>query len=208
MTAVEARLQSGGFETFLLHGVTGSGKTEVYLRAMECVRSHRRQSLILIPEISLTPQLLNRLNVRFSGRVGVLHSGLTTAERWSQWWRINRGNVDVVVGARSAVFAPLPSLGLIVVDEEHDGSYKQDDGLRYNARDVAVVRGKLSACPVILGSATPSLESYENCRQGRYQLLEISQRVEQRPLPNIEILDLRKQFELPGEAANTADHAA
>ena len=205
LTAVEARLQSGGFETFLLHGVTGSGKTEVYLRAMECVRSHRRQSLILIPEISLTPQLLNRLNVRFSGRVGVLHSGLTTAERWSQWWQINRGNVDVVVGARSAVFAPLPSLGLIVVDEEHDGSYKQDDGFRYNARDVAVVRGKLSACPVILGSATPSLESYENCRQGRYQLLEISQRVEQRPLPNIEILDLRKQFELPGEAANTAD---
>jgi primosomal protein N' (replication factor Y) len=134
-----------------------------------------------------------------------LHSGLTTAERWAQWWQINRGNVDVVVGARSAVFAPLPSLGLIVVDEEHDGSYKQDDGFRYNARDVAVLRGKLSACPVILGSATPSLESYENCRQGRYQLLEISQRVEQRPLPNIEILDLRKQFDLPGEAANATD---
>jgi primosomal protein N' (replication factor Y) len=205
LTAVEARLQSGGFDTFLLHGVTGSGKTEVYLRAMECVRSHRRQSLILIPEISLTPQLLNRLNARFNGRVGVLHSGLTTAERWAQWWQINRGNVDVVVGARSAVFAPLPSLGLIVVDEEHDGSYKQDDGFRYNARDVAVLRGKLSSCPVILGSATPSLESYENCRQGRYQLLEISQRVEQRPLPNIEILDLRKQFELPGEAVNAAN---
>ncbi len=163
LTAVEARLQSGGFDTFLLHGVTGSGKTEVYLRAMECVRSHRRQSLILIPEISLTPQLLDRLNARFNGRVGVLHSGLTIAERWAQWWQINRGNVDVVVGARSAVFAPLPTLGLIVVDEEHDGSYKQDDGFRYNARDVAVLRGKLSACPVILGSATPSLESYENC---------------------------------------------
>jgi primosomal protein N' (replication factor Y) (superfamily II helicase) len=205
LTAVEARLQSGGFDTFLLHGVTGSGKTEVYLRAMECVRSHRRQSLILIPEISLTPQLLDRLNARFNGKVGVLHSGLTIAERWAQWWQINRGNVDVVVGARSAVFAPLPNLGLIVVDEEHDGSYKQDDGFRYNARDIAVLRGKLSACPVILGSATPSLESYENCRQGRYQLLEISQRVEQRPLPNIEILDLRKQFELPGKAANTAD---
>ena len=161
---------------------------------MECVRSSGRQSLILIPEISLTPQLLNRLNARFSGRVGVLHSGLTAAERWAQWWQIKRGNVDIVVGARSAVFAPVPNLGLIVVDEEHDGSYKQDDGLRYNARDVAVMRGKLSACPVILGSATPSLESYENCRQGRYQLLEISQRVEQRPLPSIEILDLRNQF--------------
>jgi primosomal protein N' (replication factor Y) len=124
--------------------------------------------------------------------------------RWVQWWQINRGNVDVVVGARSAVFAPLPDLGLIIVDEEHDGSYKQDDGLRYNARDVAVFRAKLSHCPVILGSATPSLESYENCRQGRYQLLEISQRVEQRPLPSIEILDLRNQFTLPGESAANA----
>jgi primosomal protein N' (replication factor Y) (superfamily II helicase) len=204
LAIVEARLQSRGFSAFLLHGVTGSGKTEVYLRAMECVRSGGRQSLILIPEISLTPQLLNRLNARFNGRVGVLHSGLTAAERWAQWWQINRGNVDVVVGARSAVFAPLPDLGLIIVDEEHDGSYKQDDGLRYNARDVAVLRAKLSRCPVILGSATPSLESYENCRQGRYQLLEISQRVEQRPLPSIEILDLRNQFTLPGESAANA----
>ena len=200
LDAVEARLESGGFDTFLLHGVTGSGKTEVYLRAMECVRSRRRQCLILIPEISLTSQLLNRLNARFKGKVGVLHSGLTPAERWAQWWQINRGNVDVVVGARSAVFAPLPDLGLIVVDEEHDGSYKQDEGLRYNARDVAVLRGKLSGCPVILGSATPSLESYENCRQGRYQLLEICQRVEQRPLPHIEILDMRTPFESSGHA--------
>ena len=194
LAAVKARLQNGGFATFLLHGVTGSGKTEVYLRAMECVRKTGRQSLILTPEISLTPQLLDRLNVRFPGKVGVLHSGLTGAERWAQWWQIKRGNIDVVVGARSAVFAPLPELGLIIVDEEHDGSYKQDEGLRYNGRDVAVVRGKLSGCPVILGSATPSLESYENCRQGRYQFLEISHRVQQRPLPSIEIVDLRCQF--------------
>ena len=194
LAAMKAGLETGGFATFLLHGVTGSGKTEVYLRAMECVRDTGRQSLILIPEISLTPQLLDRVNARFNGRVGVLHSGLTAAERWAQWWQIKRGDVDIVVGARSAVFAPIPNLGLIVADEEHDGSYKQDDGLRYNARDVAVMRGKLSACPVLLGSATPSLESYENCRQGRYQLLEISHRVEQRPLPSVEIIDLRNRF--------------
>ena len=197
LSAVQARILNGGFETFLLHGVTGGGKTEIYLRAMECVRTQGRRSLILIPEISLTPQLLSRMNMRFSGRVGILHSGLTIAERWEQWWHINRGNVDVVVGARSGVFAPVSKLGLIIVDEEHDASYKQDEGLRYNARDVAVLRGKLSGCPVILGSATPSLESYQNCRRRRYQLLEISERVEQRPLPRIEILDLRKQSESP-----------
>jgi primosomal protein N' (replication factor Y) len=202
LAAIRARLKTGGFAAFLLHGVTGSGKTEVYLRAMESVRGYGGQSLILIPEISLTPQLLNRVNARFDGRVGILHSGLTPAERWAQWWQIKRGNVDIVVGARSAVFAPVPNLGLVIVDEEHDGSYKQDDGLRYNARDVAVMRGKLSACPVVLGSATPSLESYENCRQRRYELLEISQRVEQRPLPRIEIFDLRNQFKSMGTAAS------
>jgi primosomal protein N' (replication factor Y) len=194
LATIKARLKTGGFATFLLHGVTGSGKTEVYLRAMESVRDSGRQSLILIPEISLTPQLLERVSARFNSRVGVLHSGLTPAERWAQWWQIKRGDVDVVVGARSAIFAPMPNLGLIIADEEHDGSYKQDEGLRYNARDVAVMRGKLSTCPVLLGSATPSLESYENCRQGRYQLLQISQRVEQRPLPSVEIFDLRNQF--------------
>jgi primosomal protein N' (replication factor Y) len=202
LAAMKAGLETGGFATFLLHGVTGSGKTEVYLRSMECVRDTGRQSLILIPEISLTPQLLDRVNARFNGRVGVLHSGLTAAERWSQWWQIKRGDVDIVVGARSAVFAPVPNLGLIIADEEHDGSYKQDDGLRYNARDIAVMRGKLSACPVLLGSATPSLESYENCRQGRYHLLEISQRVEQRPLPSVEIVDLRNHFKSTGKATS------
>ena len=204
LAAIEARLETGGFATFLLHGVTGSGKTEVYLRAMEFVRNSGRQSLILIPEISLTPQLLHRVNARFNGRVGILHSGLTAAERWNQWWQIKRGDVDIVVGARSAVFAPVPNLGLIIADEEHDGSYKQDDGLRYNARDVAVMRGKLSDRPVLLGSATPSLESYENFRQGRYQLLEISQRVEQRPLPTVEIFDLRNQFKSRGMTVTNA----
>jgi primosomal protein N' (replication factor Y) len=189
------RIDAGGFETFLLHGVTGSGKTEVYIRAMERTSAFGRRSLILIPEISLTPQLLDRLNARFPNRVGALHSGLTDAERWAQWRRIARGEVDIVVGARSAVFAPLPDLGLIIVDEEHDASYKQEEGVRYNSRDVAVVRGKLLDCPVLLGSATPALESYENCRQGRYRLLEITRRVEQRPLPRIEAIDLRTQFD-------------
>ena len=201
LAAIKARLKTGGFATFLLHGVTGGGKTEIYLRAMECVRDIGARSLILIPEISLTPQLLDRVNARFNGRVGILHSGLTPAERWAQWWRIKRGDVDIVVGARSAVFAPVPNLALVIADEEHDGSYKQDDGLRYNARDVAVMRGKLSACAVVLGSATPSLESYENSLQGRYQLLEISQRVEHRPLPSVEIFDLRNQSKSIGLAA-------
>lgn len=194
LSAITKRLDHGGFETFLLHGVTGGGKTEVYLRAMEQARELGRRSLILIPEISLTPQLIDRLSSRFPGRVGVLHSALKGAERWAHWWNIARGNVDVAVGARSAVFAPLPNLGLIIVDEEHDPSYKQEEGLRYNGRDVAVVRGKFTGCPVILGSATPAIESYENGRQGRYRTLTISKRIYQRPLPQIEILDLRAEF--------------
>ena len=189
---IQQCLRKGGFETFLLYGVTGSGKTEVYLRAMEQVQRAQKRSLILLPEISLTPQLLDRMEERFPGRVGVLHSALTSSERWAQWWHILAGNVDVVVGARSAVFAPVPNLGLIVVDEEHDPSYKQEDGLRYHARDLAVVRGKLVGCPVILGSATPAIESFENCRQGRYHLIELTERVEQRALPSVEVVDLRQ----------------
>jgi primosomal protein N' (replication factor Y) len=198
LAAIEERRRQRGFEVFLLHGVTGSGKTEVYLRAMERARQAGRQSLILIPEISLTPQLLDRVGARFPGRVGILHSALSGVERWSQWWRIARGGADVVIGARSAVFAPLPRLGLIIVDEEHDPSYKQEEGLRYNGRDVAVVRGKHLACPVILGSATPAVESYENCRQGRYRLLEMPRRVQSRPLPDIELVDLRAQAKTSG----------
>jgi primosomal protein N' (replication factor Y) (superfamily II helicase) len=202
LQVIENRVDQGGYESFLLHGVTGSGKTEVYLRAMERVRGTGRRSLILIPEISLTPQLMDRLNQRFSGRIGILHSALTPSERRSQWLQIVRGEVDVVVGARSAVFAPIPDLGVIVVDEEHDPSYKQEEGLRYNGRDVAVVRGSLTGCPVILGSATPAIESYANCLQGRYRLLEMTQRVEQRALPHIEAVDLRT--ELTGFHAQTA----
>ncbi|HEV8342905.1 MAG TPA: primosomal protein N' [Candidatus Binatia bacterium] len=192
--AVQERLENGRFETFLLHGVTGSGKTEVYLRLMEEVRRSGRCSLILTPEISLTPQLLDRLRARFPGRVGVLHSALSPSQRWAEWWRILDGKVDVVVGARSAVFAPIPDLGLTVVDEEHDSSYKQEDGLRYHARDLAVVRGSIIGSPVLLGSATPSVESFENCRRGRYRLLELTKRVEQKPLPSVEVIDLRAEI--------------
>jgi len=194
MDTVTAGIDRGGFETFLLHGITGSGKTEIYLRAMAYACERGRRSIILIPEISLTPQLLDQMHRHFPGKVGVLHSALTDAERWAQWWRILRGEVDVVVGARSAVFAPLTNIGLIIVDEEHDSSYKQEEGLRYNGRDVAVVRGKQLGCPVLLGSATPALESYENCRQGRYKLVEMTERVEQRPLPAVETIDMRHEF--------------
>ena len=200
LRSIEPRLEQGGFETMLLHGVTGSGKTEVYLRAMEQVRRQGRQSLILVPEIALTPQLLDRLEARFPGDVAVLHSGLTAAERWRHWWRIAHGAVKVVAGARSAVFAPVRELGLIVVDEEHDTSYKQEEGVRYHGRDLAVVRGRIVGCPVILGSATPSVESYHNARGGRYRMLELTERVEARPMPRVEIVDLKTR---PGQS--TAD---
>ena len=191
LRAMGPRLGEGGFETLLLHGVTGSGKTEVYLRAMEQVREQGRQSLILVPEIALTPQLLDRLEARFPGDVAVLHSGLTAAERWRHWWRIAHGAVKVVAGARSAVFAPVRDLGLIVVDEEHDTSYKQEEGVRYHGRDLAVVRGRIVGCPVVLGSATPSVESYHNARSGRYRMLELTERVEARPMPRVETVDVK-----------------
>ena len=208
VAAVAERVRSGGFEVFLLHGVTGAGKTEVYLRAMEAARERCVRSLILIPEISLTPQLLDRLRARFPQRVGILHSGLTPAQRWAEWKKIAWGEIDVVIGARSAVFAPVPDLGLIVVDEEHDSSYKQEEGVRYHGRDVAVLRAKQQGCPIILGSATPSLESYENCRQGRYRLLEIHRRVADRPLPKIETIDLRRRLFGDGPSPKPKNAAA
>ena len=180
-----------GFAPFLLWGVTGSGKTEVYLRAIADTLANQKTALVLVPEISLTHQLVDRLQARFGERVAVLHSGLSSGERWDEWRRIARGQAPIVVGARSAVFAPLPRLGLIVVDEEHDSSYKQDEGMRYHGRDVAVVRARGARCPVVLGSATPSMESYFNARSGRYRWLELRQRVEARALPTVELVDLR-----------------
>jgi primosomal protein N' (replication factor Y) len=180
-----------GFVAWLLWGVTGSGKTEVYLRTAAALRAQRRSALILVPEISLTHQLVERVRSRFGDAVAVLHSRLGTGERWDEWRRIARGEARIAIGARSAVFAPLRDLGLIIVDEEHDPAYKQTDGLHYHGRDVAVMRAKLAGCPLILGSATPSMESLFNARRGRYRLLELPERVAARPLPPVHLLDLR-----------------
>ncbi len=180
----------GASGTHLLFGVTGSGKTEVFLRAARTVVDRGGQVLVLVPEIGLTPQLVGRFRARFGERVAVLHSALTGAERLAQWRRIRAGDVDVAVGARSALFAPFPKLGLVVVDEEHDDSYKQDDGVPYNARDLAVVLGQRRGCPVVLASATPSLESWHNALSGRYRLLRLPRRATPRPVPAIEIVDL------------------
>ena len=175
---------------FLLHGVTGSGKTEVYLQAATRTLNDEKQVLILVPEIGLTPQLVGRFRARFGDRIAVLHSGLSNRERLREWRRIRSGDATIAVGARSALFAPFDSLGLIVVDEEHDGSYKQDTSVRYNARDMAVVRGRLARCPVILGSATPSVESYQNAKDGRYTLLSMPERATPRTPPTVEVVDM------------------
>lgn len=184
----------GGFGVHLLRGVTGSGKTEVYLRLIERVIGEGGRAIVLVPEIALTPQTAGRFTRRFGGaRVAVLHSGLTAAQRHREWRRIAGGEASVVVGARSAVFAPVEDLGLIVVDEEHDTSYKQDRLPRYNARDVAVKRGQLKGVPVVLGSATPALESWANARAGRYRLWELTERVGGAVLPEVRVVDMRME---------------
>jgi primosomal protein N' (replication factor Y) len=185
-------LLAGGFHAFLLHGVTGSGKTEIYLRAIEEVRKQGKEALVLVPEISLTPQTIQRFKGR-CGEVAVLHSHLGDAERGGHWRRVAAGYVHVVVGARSSVFAPTRNLGLIVIDEEHEATYKQETTPRYHARDVAVMRARLENIPIILGSATPSLESFHNAQRGQYKLLELPQRVLERPLPHVGVIDLRHQ---------------
>lgn len=191
---------SGVFSPLLLFGATGSGKTEVYLRSIEAM-PEGLGAVVLVPEIALTPQLAGRFRARFGSGVAVMHSGLTDSQRRSEWRRIRSGEARVAVGARSAVFAPFERLGLIIVDEEHDGSYKQEEGVRYHARDVAVMRAKLSGCPVILGSATPSLESYHNALSGRYGLVELPERAGGRPLPEVTIVDLK---EFPGRPVTPA----
>ncbi|MBC7360596.1 MAG: primosomal protein N' [Desulfacinum sp.] len=185
-------LDSGGFHPLVLYGVTGSGKTEVYLALIERVLAAGRTALVLVPEIALSTQLEALFRSRFGSGLAVWHSGLSPGVRDDQWKKIVRGESPVVLGVRSAVFSPLPNLGLIVVDEEHDGSYKQEDRLRYHARDAAVMRARLVGVPVVLGSATPSLQSIHNWRLGRYELLRLEKRVEERPLPQVAVVDMRR----------------
>lgn len=187
-------LDGGRFHAFLLHGVTGSGKTEVYLNAIEAVLRQGRSALLLVPEIALTPAMAGQFLARFPDRVAILHSAFTDVERSEEWRRIRSGAASVVVGTRSGVFAPVRNLGLIVVDEEHDGSYKQEETPRYHGRDVAVVRAHDAGACVLLGSATPSLESRYNAESGKYTLLELPARIEERPMPTVELIDMRQEF--------------
>lgn len=192
--AVQAMLaEQQGFSCHLLEGVTGSGKTEVYLQMIASCLQRGQQALVLIPEIGLTPQTLERFEKRFACDIAVLHSGLANAQRYRAWEAARDGSASIVIGTRSAVFTPLQNPGLIVVDEEHDASYKQQDGFRYNARDVAVKRGQLTGCPVLLGSATPSLESLHNALAGRYRHHRLLRRAAEAELPAIEVLDVRKR---------------
>ena len=201
--AVRAGLDAGGYHAYLLHGVTGSGKTEIYLRAIEEVTRRGREAIVLVPEISLTPQTLERFRGR-CGTVAVLHSNLTDAERGGHWRRIAAGLTQVVVGARSAVFAPARKLGLIVIDEEHETSFKQEATPRYHARDVAVMRARLLNIPILLGSATPALESWHNAIKGAYTKLDLPVRVAGRPLPTVRLVDLRHEPKAPGKGKHFA----
>jgi primosomal protein N' (replication factor Y) (superfamily II helicase) len=179
---------------FLLYGVTGSGKTEIYLQSIQRVLEDGREGIVLVPEISLTPQMVNRFKGRFGDQVAVLHSGLSVGEKYDEWRKIQRKEVKVVVGARSAVFAPFENLGIIIIDEEHETSYKQEDNPRYHARDVAIERAKKHQCPVVLGSATPSLESFARAEKGVYHLLTLSKRMNDRDLPSVKIVDMREEL--------------
>jgi primosomal protein N' (replication factor Y) len=189
---------AGTFRAMLLHGVTGSGKTEVYLRLAHRVIARGRRVLVLVPEIALTPAAARLFRDRFGDRVAIQHSGLSDGERHDQWHRIRRGAVDIVVGTRSAVFAPIGSLGLIIVDEEHESSYKQDEAPRYHGRDVAVMRGRMEHALVVLGTATPSLESAANVERGRYGVVRLTRRVMDRPLASVRIVDMRAEFAAHG----------
>ena len=189
---------AGGFKVALLHGVTGSGKTEVYLRVARAVRDAGREALLLVPEIALTPSMSALVRGAFGERVAIQHSSLSDGERHDQWQRIRRGDVDIVVGTRSAVFAPLERLGLVIVDEEHDTSYKQEEAPRYHGRDVAIVRAQKEGALVVLGSATPSMESYQHAQSGKYVKVALTKRVLDRPLAEVRVVDMREEYAAEG----------
>ncbi len=190
-SCVDAIHKNQGFSTHLIHGVTGSGKTEIYLELFEKTLSEGKRGLFLLPEISLTPQLIYRFAERFGDQIAVLHSQLTARERTTQWWEISEGRKSILIGARSAVFCPIENIGLIVVDEEHEASFKQDEKLKYNGRDCAIMLGYFNQCCVVLGSATPSLDSWKNAQEKKFMLHQIKNRVKNRPLPDIQVVDMR-----------------
>ncbi len=199
LSEIEKGLATDEYKAFLLHGITGSGKTEVYIRAMRLALDTNRSSLMLVPEIALTPVFSRRLRWVFGAEVAILHSNLSQGERFDEWRRIRSGDARVVIGTRSAVFAPLENLGLIIVDEEHDTSYRQNESPFYSARDVAVMRANLAGAVAVLGSATPSLESYHNAKSGKYQYLQLENRIGNRPLAAAELIDMRDVFKKAGK---------
>ncbi|WP_394583623.1 primosomal protein N' [Cytobacillus firmus] len=187
-------IEDNRHETFLLYGVTGSGKTEVYLQSIQRVLEDGKEAIVLVPEISLTPQMVKRFKGRFGDQVAVMHSGLSAGEKYDEWRKIQRKEVKVVVGARSAIFAPFENLGIIIIDEEHETSYKQEENPRYHARDVAIKRAENHNCPVVLGSATPSLESFARAQKGVYHLLTLENRMNNQALPAVDIIDMREEL--------------
>lgn len=195
LSEIAGSIEKNESKTYLLHGITASGKTEVYLQAIEIVLQKGRQAIMLVPEIALTPQTIERFVSRFGHRVAVIHSHLTPAKRFLEWKKIKDGKADIVVGARSAIFSPMSRLGLIIIDEEHETTYKQDDVPRYHARDVAEERSRINKCPLILGSATPSLESYFKAKNGDYKLIRLTKRIDDRLLPKVKIVDMRMELE-------------
>jgi len=194
ITPILSTIEEELHKVFLLYGVTGSGKTEVYLQSIQRVLEKGKEAIVLVPEISLTPQMVKRFKGRFGDAVAVLHSGLSTGEKYDEWRKIQRKEVRVVVGARSAIFAPFENLGIIIIDEEHETSYKQEENPRYHARDVAIERAKKYRCPVVLGSATPALESFARAKKGVYDLLTLAKRMNSGPMPAVEVVDMREEL--------------
>ncbi|MEG7334185.1 primosomal protein N' [Bacillus sp. 0102A] len=191
---IRQTLDNDEHKVFLLHGVTGSGKTEIYLQSIEKVLAKGKEAIVLVPEISLTPQMVNRFKGRFGSQVAVMHSGLSTGEKYDEWRKIHRKEVRLVVGARSAIFAPFENLGMIIIDEEHESSYKQEEMPRYHAKEVAIKRAEHHSCPVVLGSATPTLESYARAQKGVYELLSLKHRVNQQVMPEVSLVDMREEL--------------